>query len=116
MLSKKRPVRLFPLIAGTLEGANHPIRPNPITFKSLLSQSLWKHVALPPEAFATLKGFLAVTGDLTKSEERLVFFAEENPERDELAKPTTLDIVAAILVFFFSHFSHHLLCIVHLVG
>lgn len=35
-------------------------------------------------------------------EERLVFFAEENPERDELAKPTTLDIVAAILVFFFS--------------
>lgn len=35
-------------------------------------------------------------------EERLVFFAEENPERDELAKPTTLDIVAAILVSFFS--------------
>lgn len=25
------------------------------------------HVTLPPEAFATLKGFLAVTGDLMKS-------------------------------------------------
>ena len=42
MLSKKRPVRLLPLIAGTLDGASHPINPNPITLKSLRSQSLSK--------------------------------------------------------------------------
>lgn len=39
MLEKKSPVRLLPLIAGTLDGAIHPISPNPITFRSLLSQS-----------------------------------------------------------------------------
>lgn len=42
MLSKKRPVKLLPLIAGMLDGANHPINPNPITLKSLRSQSLSK--------------------------------------------------------------------------
>ena len=42
MLSKKRPVKLLPSIAGMLDGANHPINPNPITLKSLRSQSLWK--------------------------------------------------------------------------
>ena len=31
MLSKKRPVRLLPLIAGTLECASQPINPNPMT-------------------------------------------------------------------------------------
>lgn len=42
MLSKKRPVRLFPFIAGMLDGASHPISPNPTTFKSLLNQFLSK--------------------------------------------------------------------------
>jgi hypothetical protein len=39
MLEKKRPVRLLPLITGTLEGAIHPMSPNPITFRSRRSQS-----------------------------------------------------------------------------
>ena len=77
ILSKKRPLKLLPLIAGMLEGASHPIKPNPITFKSLLSQSLSKHVNLPPEAWAILRGFLAVTGDYKKPELRDVFFGEE---------------------------------------
>lgn len=42
MLEKKRPVRLLPLMAGMLDGANHPISPNPITFRSVRSQSLSK--------------------------------------------------------------------------
>lgn len=42
MLPKKSPVKLSPLIAGMLDGASHPINPNPITFKSLRSQSLSK--------------------------------------------------------------------------
>lgn len=86
MLSKKSPVRLLPLIAGMLEGASHPMRPNPITFRSVRSQSLSKlhhatrfqgkrarardstgrssvggfyQVNLPPEASFWLRGFLA---------------------------------------------------------
>jgi hypothetical protein len=48
MLPKNRPVRLLPLINGKLDGAIHPISPNPITDKSFLSQFLWKlHVAAP---------------------------------------------------------------------
>ena len=42
ILSKKSPVKLFPLITGMLEGAIQPINPNPITLKSVLSQSLSK--------------------------------------------------------------------------
>jgi hypothetical protein len=42
MLSKKRPLKLLPPIAGMLDGASHPINPNPITFRSLRSQSLSK--------------------------------------------------------------------------
>lgn len=42
MLWKNSPVKLLPLIAGMLEGASHPIKPNPITLKSFLSQSLSK--------------------------------------------------------------------------
>jgi len=37
MLSKKRPLKLLPPIAGMLDGASHPI-----TFRSLRSQSLSK--------------------------------------------------------------------------
>jgi hypothetical protein len=39
MLEKKSPVRLLPLINGMLDGASHPMSPNPITFRSLRSQS-----------------------------------------------------------------------------
>lgn len=47
ILSKKSPVRLLPSIAGMLDGANQPINPNPITLKSLRSQSLWKlHITI----------------------------------------------------------------------
>jgi hypothetical protein len=42
MLSKKSPVKLLPSIAGMLDGANHPINPNPITFRSVRSQFLSK--------------------------------------------------------------------------
>lgn len=48
MLPKKRPVRLLPLMTGMLEGASQPIKPNPITLKSLRSQFLSKQVNLPP--------------------------------------------------------------------
>lgn len=91
MLSKNSPVKLFPLITGMLDGAIHPISANPITFRSLRSQSLSKlhsptqnqnhnkqpiilqigqslityQVNLPPDARATARGFLAASGDLT---------------------------------------------------
>lgn len=42
MLWKKSPVKLLPLITGTLDGAIHPINPNPITFRSVRSQFLSK--------------------------------------------------------------------------
>ena len=78
MLEKKRPERLFPLMAGTLDGASHPINPNPITFKSVLSQFLSKHVNFPPdEAQASLKGFLAATVDFRKPEVKLVDLDKE---------------------------------------
>jgi hypothetical protein len=48
MLPKNRPVRLLPLINGKLDGAIHPISPNPITDRSFLNQFLWKlHVTSP---------------------------------------------------------------------
>lgn len=100
MLEKKSPVKLLPLITGMLDGASHPINPNPITLKSLRSQSLSKHVNLPPEACATLKGFLAVTGDFKNPELiRHVCLAEtrrEGDEREEVPKPTMVDAAAAI--------------------
>lgn len=96
MLWKKRPVKLLPLMAGMLEGASQPIKPNPITFKSVLSQSLSKlqknqaqtiislilnhphkirrittssyHVNLPPETCANFSGLAASTGVLMKPE------------------------------------------------
>jgi len=46
MLPRNNPVKLFPLMSGKLEGASHPMSPNPITEKSLLNQSLLKHVVL----------------------------------------------------------------------
>ena len=60
MLSKKSPVRLLPLIAGMLEGAIQPINPNPITLKSVLSQSLWK-LLKPPKQKYQIKQFTNVT-------------------------------------------------------
>ena len=39
MLEKKSPVRLLPLMTGTLEGPIHPMSPKPITLRSLRSQS-----------------------------------------------------------------------------
>ena len=70
MLSKNSPVKLFPLITGMLDGAIHPMSPNPITFRSLRSQSLSKQVNFPPDAPATLSGFLAATGGLMTPETR----------------------------------------------
>ncbi|MGV7354920.1 hypothetical protein PJM26_31000, partial [Mycobacterium kansasii] len=54
-------------------------------------QSLWKlHVTRPPEApEICLKGFLAVTFDFKKPEERLVDFEVERQTRAE-PRPTTL--------------------------
>ena len=100
MLSKKRPVKLFPSIAGMLDGANHPIRPNPITFRSLRSQSLSKQVNLPPEAQANLKGFLAVTTDFKNPDERGVFFGGVDREVAEPPRPTTVDGVANAAAIF----------------
>ena len=98
MLPKKSPVKLSPLIAGMLDGASHPINPNPITFKSLRSQSLSKHVYLPPEACETLKGFLVVVVDLKKAEFKVVCLrlSDDGEEREEVAKPTTVEVAAAI--------------------
>lgn len=45
MLWKKSPVRLFPLMTGILDGASQPIRPNPMTLKSVRSQFLSKLVS-----------------------------------------------------------------------
>lgn len=42
MLEKNSPVKLSPLINGMLDGASQPIKPNPITLRSFLSQSLGK--------------------------------------------------------------------------
>src|SRR5574339_473755 len=93
MLSKKSPVKLFPSITGMLDGAIHPISPNPITFRSLRSQSLSKQVNLPPDACAMASGFLAATGDLTNPETRRGDL-EEGEEREEVPRPTTEDEVA----------------------
>lgn len=107
MLEKKSPVKLLPLMAGMLDGAIHPIKPKPITLKSVLSQSLSKlhnqeddqfykliisvqslgdslyinyHVNFPPEACASLKGFLAVTGDFRNPGKRK---RDENKEKTQ---------------------------------
>ena len=82
MLEKKRPVRLLPSMAGMLEGANHAISPNPITFRSVRSQSLSKQVNFPPQAFACLRGFLGATGAFTNPEARCVLFEEEERAGD----------------------------------
>jgi hypothetical protein len=39
MLEKKSPVRLLPLMAGTLDGPIQPMSPKPMTLRSLRSQS-----------------------------------------------------------------------------
>ena len=96
MLSKKSPVKLLPSITGMLDGANHPINPNPITLKSFLSQSLSKHVYFPPEARATLSGFLGVTGLLTNPEVREEETREAG-ESEEVPRPTTVDAVAKVV-------------------
>lgn len=98
MLSKNRPVKLFPFMAGMLDGASHPINPKPITFKSVRSQSLSKHVNFPPEAFASLRGFLAVTGAFKNPEVRDTLFVE----RGEDPKPTTAEALAIEAAIFLS--------------
>ena len=93
MLWQKSPVKLSPLIAGMLDGASHPISPNPITFRSVLSQSLSKHVNFPPFACATTRGFLALISGLRKPELRQALPEEvtgECEEREELPKPRTV--------------------------
>ena len=101
MLSKKRPVRLFPFIAGILEGANHPISPNPTTFKSLLNQLLSKKVNLPPDAPATLRGFFALVVGFRKDEERPLVLIGET---DDPPRPTTVDGVANVAAIFLLRF------------
>ena len=46
-----------------LDGATHPISPNPITFRSLLNQSFsnFPLVSFSFEALGTLRGFLTAT-------------------------------------------------------
>jgi hypothetical protein len=94
MLSKKRPVRLFPFIAGMLDGASHPISPNPTTFKSLLNQFLSKQVTLPPDAPASLKGFLALNVGFKKDEEKGLVVMDDPP------RPITVDGVANVAAIF----------------
>uniref|UniRef100_A0A1J3IGK1 Uncharacterized protein n=2 Tax=Noccaea caerulescens TaxID=107243 RepID=A0A1J3IGK1_NOCCA len=101
MLSKKRPVRLFPFIAGMLDGANHPTSPNPTTFRSLLNQFLSKQVNLPPDAPASVRGFLTLNVGFRKDEERGL------EETDDPARPITVDGVANVAAIFllFASFS-----------
>ena len=100
MLSKKRPVKLFPSMAGMLDGAIHPISPNPITLKSLRSQSLSKQVNLPPQAPASLKGFLAVTPDFRNPEERRVFIGGDDIQVAVPPRPTTVDGLTKVAAIF----------------
>lgn len=79
-------------MAGMLDGAIHPIRPNPITLKSLRSQFLSKQLNLPPSPPATLSGFLAVTPDFKNPEVRESVLVEEileGEEREDAPRPTT---------------------------
>ena len=85
-------------MAGMLDGAIHPIKPKPITFRSLLSQSLSKHVNFPPEACASLRGFLAATGDFRNPEERFSFLGED---KEEVPNPTTVDAEAIVAAAIF---------------
>lgn len=90
MLEKKRPVRLLPLMTGTLDGPIHPMRPKPITLRSLRSQSRGNvmQVILPfLSRFLVISGFLADTRPpRTKLVEKAGRLARAAPARPETAE------------------------------
>ncbi len=98
-------------MAGMLDGANHPITPNPITFRSVRSQSLSKQVNFPPQAFTCLSGFLGATGAFTNPEVRFVLFEEEEraADNEEEPRPATVVAVAMVVAIFCFLFSSFLL-------
>lgn len=55
-------------------------------------------VYLPPEACETLKGFLAVVGGFKKAEFKVGCL--RLTESEEVAKPTTVEVAAAIVELF----------------
>lgn len=95
MLEKKSPVRLLPLMSGMLDGASHPMSPNPITFRSLRSQSRGNvmQVILP-----FLSRFLVIKGFLADTRPPVVKLVEKAGRRARVApaRPETVEAAAAM--------------------